>query len=388
MADRPYLASHPWLDFELDLRSVRPDLWISLGEIVRGAEVISSLPLDPEDSARIAGRSMVLGLHGMVALQGNLIEPPEIEVILDRSKENPVYTDGRVEEVLRVRDVLRYIHDRPGRAQDAEQVWDLSSADIAVFNGMVQADGPPSGSPFRYRDAVDMGYRGVPPGDCEYLLERLCTGLSEIRKGFPSGNRAVSGILRGVLAHAYLAWIMPFAGGNCLTGRISEYQIMRSGGIPWPVLMLLQWYYNRTSGEYWRLLGRSGQKTGDLKPLIAYVLTGLLEAVSDLSRDMTRLQSDVIWANHIRAAVARQDTRMTERQQILIEDISAAGGPVKTGSLAGISARVSRAYSECSDRTLARDVNMLIELGLLERVGRTLRPRKEKLKDHEAPFKG
>ncbi|HSG29889.1 MAG TPA: hypothetical protein VLA34_15515, partial [Candidatus Krumholzibacterium sp.] len=247
---------------------------------------------------------------------------------------------------------------------------------------------PVSGSPFRYTDAVDMGYRGVPPGDCEYLLESLCTGLSEIRKGFPSGNRAVSGILRGALAHAYLAWIMPFAGGNCLTGRIAEYQIMRSGGIPGPVLMLLQWYYNRTSGEYRRLLGRSGQKTGDLKTFIAYVLTGLLEAVSDLSRDMTGLQCDVIWANHIRAAVARQDTRMTERQQILIEDISAAGGPVKTGSLAGISARVSRAYSECSDRTLARDVNILIELGLLERVGRTLRPRKEKLKDHEAPFKG
>ncbi|HSG27388.1 MAG TPA: hypothetical protein VLA34_02820, partial [Candidatus Krumholzibacterium sp.] len=119
MADRPYLSSHPWLDFELDLRSVRPDLWISLGETVRGADIISTLPLDPDDSGRISGRSMVLGLHGMVALQGNLLEPAEIEAILDGSRENPVFPDGRVEEVLRVRDVLRHIHEQLGRAQGA-----------------------------------------------------------------------------------------------------------------------------------------------------------------------------------------------------------------------------------------------------------------------------
>ena len=108
--------------------------------------------------------------------------------------------------------------------------------------------------------------------------------------------------------------------------------------------------------------------------------------VPDLGSSISSSQEEIIWERHILDTLgvstpgAGRSSKISMRRRILMEDISRAGGPVKVSRLLGLSSRVARAYSDTSERTLARDVDELIGLGLLERDKRTLRPRRSSIR--------
>ena len=225
--------------------------------------------------------------------------------------------------------------------------------------------------------ATEIAYEGVPAEDCEYLVGRLTTGLAELREGFPAGRETVGGIIRGLIAHLYLSWILPFDRANGRTARMAECQIMLSAGVPEATLHLLGAYYNRTSRDYLRLLGRQGGCDGDPKPFIEYAIRGLLEAAKDRVEEIAVRQRDVVWESHVRELLGGIDTKAAERQAALVTDLAKVGDAVPVGKLRGVSPRVAATYAGASDKTLARDLGALSALGLIERTKRTARAKKE-----------
>ncbi len=468
--ERRYLKTHPWLTFEFDLRMVRPETWINLGEVVRGALDSEAMPVDPRFDEELLLRYRAMGIFGTAALDGSLAELGEVAAILEavraesgaeagkkgtggagtgraeyrtgyggtgregsaRTPDNgglPVFPDSRDREVRNILDLFESIGSR---VRSGGKVWDLSAINIRDFNrkllegveggaadsgstagvgkaagagsvdGEEQAeaareDGAAPGPEARGSDrgsarestpesvpgairagpATEIAYAGVPAEDCEHLVERLCTGLAELRKGFPAGRETVGGIVRGLIAHLYLSWILPFERANGRTARMAESQIMLSAGVPEAALHLLGAYYNRTSRDYLRLLGRQGGCDGDPKPFIEYAIRGLLEAVRDRVEDITVWQRDVVWESHVRELLGGLDTKAAKRQTVLATDLAGAGENVPAGKLRSVSPRVAAIYAGASDKTLARDVGTLAALGLVEKTKRTVRAKKE-----------
>ena len=50
---RTFIGTHPWLKFNMDLRTAPPSLWMSLGEIRSKCEHIAGVPLDKETAAKL-----------------------------------------------------------------------------------------------------------------------------------------------------------------------------------------------------------------------------------------------------------------------------------------------------------------------------------------------
>jgi len=307
--ERRYLETHPWLTFEFDLRMVRPETWINLGEVVRGALDSEAMPVDPRVNGELLARYRMAGIFGTAALDGSLAELGEVEAILaaaatefeervgekgngkagsqgggSRSNGNeggagtppgddlPAFPDSRAREIRNIHELFESIRGRVGRR---DRVWDLSAGDIRDFNrkllegvegsgggsvaakagpGEVDVPQDPGGEEgaagadpgeagaarkgkaeavpesvpgaIRTGPATEIAYEGVPAEDCEYLVGRLTTGLAELREGFPAGRETVSGIIRGLIAHLYLSWILPFDRANGRTARMAECQIM------------------------------------------------------------------------------------------------------------------------------------------------------------------
>ncbi|MCU0640425.1 MAG: hypothetical protein MUF59_11255, partial [Candidatus Krumholzibacteria bacterium] len=199
--EKRYLDTHPWLTFEFDLRMVRPDTWINLGEVVRGALDSESMPIDPRVNEELLAGHKAAGIFGTAALDGSLAELGEVEAILkgaaaesregtekkgsgkagdqgigSRSNGNEggagttpggdlgAFPDSRAREI---RNILELFDSISGRVRRGDRVWDLSAADIRDFNRMLLdgagegevAAGTPPGE-IRKGPATEIAYEG------------------------------------------------------------------------------------------------------------------------------------------------------------------------------------------------------------------------------------
>lgn len=80
-------------------------------------------------------------------------------------------------------------------------------------------------------------------------------------------------------------------------------------------------------------------------------------------------QLDVAWRNYVHERI-KDGSAAQQRCKRLILDLAHAGGTVAKKDLTSVSPRVLKLYQGKTDRTLARDINALKEMGLLEYVPR------------------
>ena len=71
--EREYRETHPWINFQLDLRRADPRLWILLGQIVAFGEFVSRAPLPPKVASTLARIYLARGVQATVAIEGNTL---------------------------------------------------------------------------------------------------------------------------------------------------------------------------------------------------------------------------------------------------------------------------------------------------------------------------
>ena len=74
----------------------------------------------------------------------------------------------------------------------------------------------------------------------------MCDWLNsnEWERVFGRNNVILTGIIKAIVAHLYIAWIHPFGDGNGRTARLLELQILLNSNIPTPAAHLLSNHYN------------------------------------------------------------------------------------------------------------------------------------------------
>lgn len=376
---RAYEQTHAWIDFRFDTHRITPVMWLRLGEAQAKCENISGVPLMPAVADEMHSVFLAKGVLATTAIEGNTLTENEVRRRIDKNLKLPPskeYLGKEVDNILAAIEVIieRIMHDAPTK---------LRPDDIMEFNRMVLNDLPHEEEVIagRYRNhEVWVGgvYKGVPSEDVPYLVGRLCDWLNG-EFNITGELKIVYGILKAIVAHVYLAWIHPFGDGNGRTARLVELQVLLSVGVPTPAAHLLSNYYNQTRSEYYRYLDMASKREDGIYYFIDYALRGFVDSLEEQIRLIEAQQLMVHWQSYVHENFRNRDSKADIRRRRLVLDLSLVeqNNFVPTNDLRHISPRIAEAYAGKTDKTVQRDVNALLQMGLVQKTKEGVRARIE-----------
>lgn len=189
-------------------------------------------------------------------------------------------------------------------------------------------------------------------------------------------------LLRSVLAHLYIAWIHPFGDGNGRTARLIEFQLLLEAGFPMPACHLLSNYYNRTRQLYYQVLRETSAKEPyPVEKFVQYALRGLVEELREQLGRIEACQLGMTWQNFIHAAELGKSAETIRRRRDLVLALPTDGPDsfVPIAELHRLTPDIAIQYATKGPKTVTRDVNALMQAGLLVRKGPEVRAHVEKL---------
>ena len=373
---RTYKKTHPWLTFQIDLRLIDYATWISLGEAQSKCEHISGVPLRPSVAQQLHMVYLAKGILATTAIEGNTLTESEVikhlegKLKLPPSKE---YLAKEIDNIVAACDKIAtdiLIRDKAEISDDKiknynKLVLQELTLDESIVPGQIRNNSVGVG-----------GYRAAPAEDCEYLLQELCSWLNEFH--VPSENRITFGILKAVIAHIYFVWIHPFGDGNGRTARLIEFQILLEAGIPTPAAHLLSNFYNQTRTEYYRQLDKTSKTKGNISDFVKYASNGFVDQLKEQLKIIRLQQWDIVWRNYVHEMFKDQTSEAAVRQRRLALDLSfSTDESIRLSKIPEISTRMAAAYARKTRKTMVRDVNKLINMGLMERTKEGVRARRE-----------
>lgn len=376
----PYLDSHPWITFEVDLRRADADLWMLLGEARSKVEHLARALLKPDLANEMNMLYLAKGAHATTAIEGNTLSENDVRELIEGRRDVPPPSQEYLErEVMNVVDACNRIKDHLVAGGSAEITSDL----VKQFNGEVlqglELDAGVVPGEIRTTSVTVANYRGAPAEDCEYLLERLCDWLNGAHFDAPSEEwRVPFAIIKAAIGHLYLAWIHPFGDGNGRTARLIELQILLAAGIPLPAGHLLSNHYNETRSQYYRELDHASRSGGDVLPFLRYAIRGFVDGIRKELVLLWYQQVEDRWEQFVYESFGDKHSPAKERQKRLVLELSKRYEPLPRRELVRMSPELSEAYAG-TERTLSRDLNALERMGLIDRVDGGWEPRRAQI---------
>jgi cell filamentation protein, protein adenylyltransferase len=363
-SQREYVKSHPWLTFKVDLGKAPPQLWLLLGEAKSKCEALGRVPLPPAMAERLHRLFLIKGVHGTTAIEGNTLTEDQVRQIVESKLNLPPsqhYLKQEVDNILVACKVLveRAVLSRPPCLSPRL----IRSFNKTILNELELGEGVVPGDIRSYSVGV-LRYLAAPHQDCAFLLAKLCAWLNELQDKSKSMEEE---IIRAVLAHLYLAWIHPFGDGNGRTARLMEFQILINAGIPTPAAHLMSNHYNLTRSRYLQELDAASKTGGDIVPFLIYAIEGFVEQLSEQIALVAGQQLGLAWRDYVHELFAERTTQTDLRRRDLLLELSSRFRSVTKQEIRTISGRMEEAYREKTSKTITRDLNWLVDEGLLEK---------------------
>ncbi len=363
-ARRKYETSHPWLTFDLNLEKALPRLWIALGEAQSKCQHIAGIPLQPQIAEEMHRLYLARGLLATTAIEGNTLTEKEVIDLLDKKLKLPASRKYLAQEI---NNVLAACNGMLGEIKNHHLV-PLSTQLIKKFNGQIlrnlKLDAGIAPGEIRTYSVTVGNYRGAPAEDCEYLLDKLCRWLNTEFKATP-GNEIISGLLKSIVAHVYLAWIHPFGDGNGRTARLLEVKFLLEAGVPSGASHLFSNYYNLTRAEYYKQLDQTSKSNGNLRPFIEYAITGFVDQLREQIETIKAQQLGVSWVNYVHEKFGSQKTAADRRQLEVVLAMAEKGGPIKPAEIKLLNPKLAAEYATKTPKTITRDLNRLKKMELV-----------------------
>lgn len=361
------LETHPWLTFVLDLSKAQYPLWLGLGEARSKIEHIAGVPIQPEFAERLHEVFLAKGAQATTAIEGNTLSEEQVLEQVQGRLTVPPSQEYLKQEVKNILDALNLVAKQTVQSHRSAEVR-LSPDRIKEFNRLVLRDLPlndPDIVPGEYRgDRRVVGmYRTPPPGECAPLMELYCDWLNGDDFHTVSGDLdPVSiAILKAVIAHIYFVWIHPFGDGNGRAARLIEFQILLEAGVPQPAAHLLSNHYNQTRAEYYRQLSAASVSGGNIVPFLTYAVGGLVDQLKGQIAWIREQQMKVTWVNYVHEQFANDSTTTAVRRRKLVLALTERDKPMPRGSLRKLTPQLTELYVGKTVKTLARDLNVLLD---------------------------
>lgn len=374
---RTYERTHAWITFDLRTERLPSKAWMLLGEATSKAKHIAGVPLAPERAHDLYSLFLAKGARATTAIEGNTLTEEQVRAQVDGTLRLPPsqkYLQQEIKNIIDAcNDLVSQIATTGPREITPEFCLDLNRR---VLEGLDLEDGTAAGEIRRHNVVVGNVYRGAPPEDCHYLLERMC---DTINKSTSDGeDREATAILNALFAHMYLALIHPFGDGNGRTARLLEFFILLQAGLPQPTGHLLSNHYNMTRSRYYSELDRISKSGGDTAQFVLYALQGLVDGLKEQIQLIREEQMNVAWQNYVHEQFQGKESASDSRRRHLILHLGKNLKPIRISDIMEMTPRLAREYAGKTDKTLTRDINALVEMKLLVRsAGRRVRAKRE-----------
>lgn len=372
MNPRRYEDSHPWITFRYDPRF--DQTCALLGEAFSKCQHLAGTPLQPGLARSLSSVYLVKGAVATTAIEGNTLTEAEVHELRDQRKQLPPSQKYLQREVDNVIAALGRI-DKSARQGDTLKItpeW-IKEQNAQILAGLEVAEHV---EPGEYTDtplAVGSVYRGAPPHDIPHLMERLCEWLNKWLDPLrdpdtPDDQRFFQSFFAAVLGHLYLAWIHPFGDGNGRTARILECALLaHSGVVPWVASNLLSDHYNRTRSRYYQKLDEAS-KLRDPRNFVAYSAQGFVDMLREQINDVQAMQRTTAWVNFVHQRFQAEPAGDTQGRRRILTLTLEPGKPATRREIRRLSVDLAALYANKEEKTVTRDLNHLVRMGLIRRV--------------------
>jgi cell filamentation protein, protein adenylyltransferase len=376
---RPFLESHPWIRFEVDLQRVPWRFWEQLGEVRSKCRHIATTPLPPAVSQQLAALYLAKGALATTAIEGNTLTEEQALEAVQGQLQLPLSQEYQRREIENIVGACRAI-EREVFAGEGFEITParLASLNRQVLDGLELEEGVVPGEHRTGDVVVGNVYRGAPAGDCEFLVAQMCDWLNGSDFA-PAEDRRESFLrvfLRAAVAHVYIAWIHPFGDGNGRTARLVEFGILIAAGIPSVSAHLLSNHYNLTRTAYYRQLDRASRSGGDLSSFFSYAIEGFVDGLEQQLETVRGVNFESAWHEYVDELFAGGSTPAKRRQRNLVLALP-TDKPVPRSRITTLTPELATLYAGKQSKTVTRDINALAKLGLIERGPAGIRARAE-----------
>lgn len=374
---RTYTQTHPWITFKFDLRSLSEIDWMHIGEALSKSDHISGVPLKPQVARELHQVYLTKGVHATTQIEGNTLSEDEVRLRLEGDlalPESQEYLGTEIDNILRACETIA--HDLAEENDLTLTVDRVTNFNRMVLEGLPGKEGVVPGKTRTGSVLVGNIYRGAPALDCEYLIHQLCSWLDELPRDVPDRWRQPIKLIRAILAHLYLAWIHPFGDGNGRTARLIEFQLLAEAGFPSPACHLLSNYYNRTKAIYYQVLAETSQPPYPVERFVSYALRGFVEELREQLKVIRMHVLTVSWVNYVHERFQGQHSTATKRRRDVVLALP-WDKPTPVSKVRGLSPEVQEQYVNKQQKTVTRDVNAMVEMGLVAKTKQGIRPRVE-----------
>lgn len=357
--------THPFLDMRPDLRKASHRLWLLLGEAQSKVSHVANAPLLPELSRELHHVYLTKGVQGTTAIEGNTLTEEQVSAIVDSTSSLPVSQRYMEDEVRNILDAFNdYLRSGPRLSIDAGFLCDLNAA---VLKNLPLEAGVFPGR-FRQGRVTAGRYRAPSHHDVVGLVDDFVRWANSFDPSAQAEDAVAMGLVKAALAHIYFVWIHPFGDGNGRTARLIELDVLLAAGVPTPAAHLLSNHYNKTRAQYYRELDRARERSDPLG-FVEYSVQGFVDGLREQIERIQAQQFEVLWARLVSEEFPGR-TEANHRQARLAIEMARQGAPIKKGAIPRLCVELAERYAGKTSKTVTRDINRLLESGLVVEVGR------------------
>jgi Fic family protein len=303
------------------------------------------------------------GVNATTAIEGNTLSEDEVLKRLTGQLELPLskeYLGKEIDNMIAAYNgVVAAVAEGRHVAVSIETLCNLNSQ---ILDGLKLEPGVVAGK-LRHHDVAAGPYRAAPHQDVPELLRTLCEWLETGFEPSQDDQGIPYAFMRAVVAHIYVEWIHPFGDGNGRLGRLVEFLVLISSGVPLPAAHILTSHYNDTRTEYYRQLNEASRNGGDLRPFLTYAAQGFVDGLTGAIKHLHEQQERLMWQALVDEEFAKKKhTPTSNRQRLLALELGRSRESLTRTELRRL---ISDEYEGKTTRTVTRDINQLMRLGFI-----------------------
>jgi len=361
---------YPHIRFATNWKLTSKSMYL-LGQCQAYVQAISNTGILPHYYRELMTISLKKGAQATTAIEGNSLSLEEIEQI-QRGDSLPPSKEYQEIEVRNVLEAYNQILDDvvSNKSQVLITPKFLKDKHRIIGKGLGKYFDAIPGQ-FRTDNRIVGTYRCPDYQDVPALIDSYCGWMvSEFH--FTKGQEFYEHVIQAIVAHVYLEWIHPFGDGNGRTGRLVELYILLRGGIPNIASHILSNYYNETRPQYYSELNEA-TKTKSLTRFIEYALLGFRDGLDQTLKTIQRSQLEITWQKYVFDQFSDRkigQVAVFKRQRRLALEMPYDTWLSKE-DVTFINPQVARHYRNLSEKTITRDLKVLLNLELIVKNNKT-----------------
>lgn len=363
------------------VKRLGPHGWLNLGASFSKCEYLLRAPIAPRTAAKLGQIYMRRGAWATAQIEGNSLSQEQFDASIDEKEKFPKSQQYSAMEISNVISAVKALESviavRKASKHAVPQVFEVTSEWIKGINkqlleGLKLEDYVIPGE-YRTYDVGVNTYKGPPHQDLEYLMEEFCTWFNSLMRDSDDAVKKgdillgfATAFIAAALAHLYFAWIHPFGDGNGRTARLIECAILANSDlVPWISTNILSDYYNKTRDNYYERL-EAASANSDVVGFVNYSIKGFLEQVGEQVTQVQLFQRRISWISYIHEQFNESSANAKSRRQKILSLHLQEEIPVTVKDLLSDHHLIIKTiYSVLSPKTLKRDLEDLIKMGLV-----------------------